>query len=97
MAASISELIDGIDSALYARLKTAVEIGRWPNGEALRQDQREYALQLVIAWERQHMPPHARTGYLPPRPDVSAASLELKARRKKEADANSFEPGGEDA
>lgn len=61
---NFEQLIKSIDADTYERLKTAVELGRWPNGERLSPQQRELSMQAVIAYERQHLPPEQRTGYI---------------------------------
>lgn len=37
-----------ISPELYQRLTSAVETGKWPNGQALTPSQREYAQQWII-------------------------------------------------
>ncbi len=57
-------LIANITPEIYASLKRAVEIGRWPDGRRLTAEQRELSLQAVIAWEANHLPETERTGYI---------------------------------
>lgn len=57
-------LIANITPEIYASLKRAVEIGRWPDGRRLTSEQRELSLQAVIAWEMKHLPETERTGYI---------------------------------
>ena len=49
---------------VYTRLKRAVELGKWPNGQRLKSDQTALCLQAVIAWEQHHLAEEERTGYL---------------------------------
>ncbi len=58
------QLIQSIDADIYQRLKTAVEIGKWPSGEALTPEQRELSMQAVIVYENRHLEPGERTGYI---------------------------------
>jgi uncharacterized protein YeaC (DUF1315 family) len=58
------QLIASIDADTYQRLKTAVELGKWPNGQVLSREQKELSLQAVIAYETRHLPPEQRTGYI---------------------------------
>ncbi len=37
---NIEQMLAVLDPEIVARLKTAVEIGKWPNGVALTQEQR---------------------------------------------------------
>lgn len=58
------QLLSSITPQIYENLKTAVEIGKWPNGEKLSQEQRELSLQAVISYETLHLPPEQRTGFI---------------------------------
>ena len=66
MTSEFQQLIDNITPEIYQNLKTAVEIGRWPNGSKLTAEQRQTSLQAVIAYEAKNLPVEARTGYVPP-------------------------------
>jgi uncharacterized protein len=61
---SFKQLIESVTPAIYARLKTAVELGKWENGEKLRQEQIERSLQIIIAYEDRHLDSEQRTGFL---------------------------------
>ncbi|SPL70586.1 YeaC family protein [Acinetobacter stercoris] len=61
---NIEQMLAVLDADIVARLKTAVEIGKWPNGVALTQEQRETCMQAVIAWEHQNLSETERTGYI---------------------------------
>ena len=58
------ELIDTLSPELYQRLKRAVETGRWPDGKRVSPEQRESALQAVIAWGEKHLAPEERVGFI---------------------------------
>jgi uncharacterized protein YeaC (DUF1315 family) len=57
-------LVASMSPELHASLKTAVELGRWPNGDRLTPQQREHCLQAVIAWDQLHLPEDERVGYI---------------------------------
>ncbi len=59
------ELIRSINPEIHARLKTAVETGRWADGTRLRREQVEQCLQAIIAWEQRNLAPEEQTGYMP--------------------------------
>ena len=61
---SFAHLISNITQDVYESLKLAVEIGKWPDGRKLTQEQKELSLQAVIAWEIQNLPEEERTGYM---------------------------------
>lgn len=63
---SFLEAIDNITPEIYESLKLAVEIGKWPDGRKLTQEQKELTLQAMIAWEKQNLPEEERTGYMGP-------------------------------
>lgn len=60
------EAIGNITPEIYQSLKLAVEIGKWPDGRKLSQEQKELSLQAMIAWEQQNLPEEERTGYMGP-------------------------------
>ncbi|MEH8217033.1 YeaC family protein [Aeromonas veronii] len=49
---------------VYERLKTAVELGKWPDGKPLTDEQKATALQAVMAWQSMHIdnPEHMNIG-----------------------------------
>ncbi len=54
MATEINELVQSMSREVRDNLATAVEIGKWPDGVALTQEQRENAMQAVMLWDSQH-------------------------------------------
>ncbi len=64
---NIQDMQDALTPDIYARLKTAVEIRKWPNGLELSQEQIETCMQAIIAYEAKHLPAEQRTGYVPPK------------------------------
>ncbi|MYM62460.1 YeaC family protein [Pseudomaricurvus sp. HS19] len=65
---NIDELINSITPEVYENLKRSIELGKWPDGRPLTQEQREHSMQAVIAYELKHLPAEERTGYVPPKP-----------------------------
>ena len=61
---NIEQMLAVLNPEIVGRLKTAVEIGKWPNGVALTKEQREICMQAVYAWEIQHLPETERSGYI---------------------------------
>lgn len=47
----ISQLVAGLTPEVYENLRTSVETGKWPDGKALTQGQKEHSLQLVMAYQ----------------------------------------------
>ena len=50
----LDDLIDAMTPAIYQRLVTAVELGKWPDGVALSTEQRANCLQMVMLWQSRH-------------------------------------------
>ena len=73
---SFAHLISNITQDVYESLKLAVEIGKWPDGRKLTQEQKELSLQAVIAWELKHLPEEERTGYMGPQ-ECSSKSIQV--------------------
>ncbi len=63
---SFLEAIESITPEIYQSLKLAVEIGKWPDGRKLSQEQKELTLQALIAWEIHNLPEEQRIGYMGP-------------------------------
>ncbi len=62
--ASMDELLAMMDPQVLDNLRTAVELGRWPNGDRLSSEQVGQCLQAIIAYEQRHLPETQRTGYI---------------------------------
>ncbi|RUO50821.1 YeaC family protein [Pseudidiomarina aquimaris] len=50
------DLLASITPETFARLVTAVETGRWPDGVALTEAQKENTIQLVMAYQAKYCP-----------------------------------------
>ena len=61
---SYEALLARMTPDIHARLKTAVELGKWESGERLSREQLEHCLQAIIAWEHQHLPEHERVAWI---------------------------------
>ena len=61
---TVEEMIELINPEVHRNLKTAIELGRWANGDKLSQQQREHCLQAVIAYESRHLEQEDRVGFI---------------------------------
>ena len=58
------QMIESLTPELYRSLRRAVELGRWPDGSRLTPEQREHAMQAIIAWGERHLDATERVGYI---------------------------------
>ncbi|MGA0805559.1 MAG: YeaC family protein [Pseudohongiellaceae bacterium] len=61
---SYETLLARLTPEIHARLKTAVELGKWDNGERLTPAQLEHCLQAIIAFDHRHLPEEARVAFI---------------------------------
>lgn len=61
---SLQDIVQHMDPEIHMNMKTAVELGRWANGERLTPEQLENCIQAIIAYEQMHLPEHERVGYI---------------------------------
>jgi uncharacterized protein YeaC (DUF1315 family) len=62
----LQQLLNSITPDIYKQLQRAVEIGKWPDGRVLTEEQRSLCIQTIIAYD-QRKPEHERTGYVEPK------------------------------
>ena len=67
MSISKEEMLSVLDDELIKRFKTALELGKWPDGRALTDEQKETCMNAIIVYEHKHLPEEERTGYVPPK------------------------------
>lgn len=59
------ELIERLDPTVYQNLRRAIELGKWPDGRKVSDEQRRICLEAVIHYEKTHNIPEAeRVGYI---------------------------------
>ncbi len=58
------EILAAMTPELVDKFRTAIELGKWPDGKKLTPNQRETCLQAVMIWEHEHLPPEQRIGYM---------------------------------
>ena len=67
MTISKDEMLNALDDELIQRFKTALELGKWPDGRALTKEQKDICMQAIIVFEHTNVPEEQRTGYVPPK------------------------------
>ena len=58
------QLVDQLTPELVERFRTALELGRWPDGRPVTDEQKAHCMQAVIAYEARHRPEEERVGYI---------------------------------
>ncbi|MGB0468245.1 MAG: YeaC family protein [Pontibacterium sp.] len=58
------ELIEAMTPDMHRSLRQAVELGKWPDGKRLSDEQRETCMRAVIAYDTENLPPEQRVGYI---------------------------------
>jgi uncharacterized protein YeaC (DUF1315 family) len=67
----LQQLLKSITPEIYQQLQKAVEIGKWPDGRSITEEQRSLCMQAIIAYD-QRKPEHERTGYVPEKESACA-------------------------
>ena len=50
-----SQAVSSLTPELITKLKTAIELGRWENGDKMTSEQVESAMQAVMLWEAKNL------------------------------------------
>jgi uncharacterized protein YeaC (DUF1315 family) len=58
------QTVETMSPDVYKNLLRAVEMGKWPDGTAVTGEQRESAMQAIIAWGELHLPERERIGFI---------------------------------
>ncbi|MFO7786759.1 DUF1315 family protein [Vreelandella utahensis] len=63
------ELIRQLDPRIYQRLRESLQLGKWPDGTPLSEEQKRICMEAIIWYENEHgIPEEERTGTIE-RPD----------------------------
>lgn len=66
------DMLAAVTPQVYEQFKRAIELGKWPDGRVLTQEQKQTCMQAVIAYEHAHVPENERVGYVPPKTEPCA-------------------------
>ncbi|MDX1473162.1 MAG: DUF1315 family protein [Reinekea sp.] len=62
---NFDELAKNMTPDIYSRLRESIELGRWPTGQTLTQEQKNLCLEAVIKYEISNdIAMEQRTGYI---------------------------------
>lgn len=76
----IQAVLAAMTPEVHERFKTAVELGKWPDGRRLTEAQLKTCLQAIIAYEHHCLSPEERTGYIPPKEEPCADDSHIHTR-----------------
>ena len=51
---NFNDIVESMDVQLYERFKKGLELGKWPDGKKLTQQQKETCMQAIICYEDLH-------------------------------------------
>ncbi|WP_131667190.1 YeaC family protein [Psychrobacter pygoscelis] len=57
-------ILASLTPEIVEKFRLAIELGKWPDGRKLSDEQRQTCMQAVMVWEHEHLPPTERTGYI---------------------------------
>jgi len=78
----LQELIQSITPEIYQNIKTAIELGKWPNGLKLTKEQLEHSMQILIAYDSANKPHEERVGYVPVKKKKDACDLDVANKKE---------------
>ncbi len=58
------QLINNMTPEIHQALRRAIEIGKWPDGRKLTQEQMEICMEAVINYEQRFVAEEQRVGYI---------------------------------
>ncbi len=64
MSDKYRESVQQMDRQVYEQLLESLSTGRWPDGRALTETQRQHAMRAVITWGEIHLSPEERIGFI---------------------------------
>lgn len=69
------DILSALTPEVVNNFRTAIELGKWPDGRKLTAEQRQTCIQAVLVWEHEHLPATERTGYIhKPKKEEACAS-----------------------
>tara|TARA_B110000495_G_C22944176_1_gene552638 strand:- start:674 stop:925 length:252 start_codon:yes stop_codon:yes gene_type:complete len=60
-----NQLIAQLTPEVYLRLKAAIEIGKWPDGRVLSEDQKASCMEAVLRYQSMKLDSKQHSGYMP--------------------------------
>ena len=60
-----NQLISQLTPEVYQSLKTAIEIGKWPDGRVLTKDQKASCMEAILCYQSIKLDSQQHSGYMP--------------------------------
>ena len=60
-----NQLISQLTPEIYLSLKTAIEIGKWPDGRVLTKDQKASCMEAILCYQSMKLDSQQPSGYMP--------------------------------
>ena len=57
-------LLEQLTPELVRTCRRALELGRWPDGRPVNDEQKQHCMRAVIAYEQRHLPAAQRVGFI---------------------------------
>lgn len=61
---NVEQMLNAMNPDIHAALKRAVEIGKWPDGRVLTDEQRALCMEAVITYDARFVSAAERVGYI---------------------------------
>ncbi len=61
----LDAFLEKMTPAIHQALRLALELGKWPDGRSMTEEERDASLQAVIVYEHENLPESQRVGFMP--------------------------------
>lgn len=61
----LAAFLENMTPAIHQALRQSLELGKWPDGRKMTEQERDAGLQAIIVYEHEHLPENQRIGYMP--------------------------------
>ena len=59
-----NQLVAQMTPEIYERLKLATELGKWPDGRVLTDEQKQSCMEAVLRYQAMHLPAEEHSGFI---------------------------------
>ena len=59
-----NQLVAQLTPEVYERLKSAIELGKWPDGRKLTEEQKTSCMEAVLRYQALNLPPEEHSGFI---------------------------------